>query len=520
LEVFMRVFRVLSALALAFFSLSPAVGVAAPAAQAPTGMVYGWGYNADGQLGTGTTTNSLQPAAVAGLPDVLMVATGVTESVAIAADRTVWRWGNGGTQAIQMPGLDNVAAVSVGASHVLATRMDGTVWAWGRNDFGELGDGTTTTRSAPVQVKGLSNVQAIAAGNLFSLAVTNDGQVWSWGYNIYGQLGNGTTNSNGTPTPVPGLSGVFDVAAGAHFSLAMKADGTVWAWGRNDQGQLGNGTSRPTGAGSTRPVQVTGLSGVRWISAGSEFALVAMQDGSVWAWGSNSRGQLGNGRSGDISTNAIQVPGVGGVAMVAAGAEHSLALLGDGSVAAWGSNFWGELGTGSRSTQGCWCIASPSTSALGGLGWVAAGRQHSLAMQVVNAGDANGAAPTNPVAAEEPQPPEPTAANGTSPGGDPPLGQYGCITFYSGNYAGDLVLLGGGAYIWYDEPGSYVYDAGTGAFAWQSGPVANLGYGGEFRAAGSPHPSGPGYTYGADTIVLTGVAGSQAGDLISCEYEG
>lgn len=491
----------------------PAPTAAPLASQRPSGPVFGWGANGKGQLGTGSTSFTAGPLQAQGLSDAVMLAAGVEHSLALLADGTVWTWGAGNARPVQVPGLSGVVVISAGTGHNLALKEDGTVWAWGGNDFGELGDGTTTPRNTPVRVQGLNGVTAIAAGNLFSLAVTSDGTAWSWGYNNYGQLGDGSTTTRGTPRRVAGLGEVLDVDAGAHFGMALKRDGTVWTWGRNDQGQLGNGTSKPVGAGSTTPVNVNGVAGATWISAGSEFALALAADGTVWAWGENERGQLGNGQSGGVisvqPTPVAQMPGR--ALMVAAGDDHSLALLEGGRVAAWGTNFFGELGTGQRTTTGCWCQPLPVESAVDGMAWVAAGREHTLALRAATGtGTLVPAGDDAPPAADDPVPVS---------GGEPPAGMYGCITFYSGNYAGNLEIQGGGFYVWYDEPGFYEVDGATGGITWLSGPAADLGVGGEYRAPGSPHPAGPGQVYAEPTIVLTGTAGSQEGDLISCQRE-
>ncbi|WP_369406342.1 RCC1 domain-containing protein, partial [Archangium violaceum] len=123
------------------------------------------------------------------------------------------------------------ARLAAGGDHSLVVRPDGTVWAAGRNSFGQLGDGSTSSRPWPVQVQGLSGVVAVAAGYGHSLAVRSDGTVWSWGYNSEGQLGDGTTNNRTTPVQVSGLSGVVSVAAGRFHALAVRSDGSVWAWG-------------------------------------------------------------------------------------------------------------------------------------------------------------------------------------------------------------------------------------------------------------------------------------------------
>src|SRR5215208_1144181 len=149
-------------------------------------------------------------------------------------------------------------------------QVQGELWAWGRNDYGQLGDGTTTQRNTPVQVSGLSDVKAIAGGFYHSLALKNDGTVWAWGSNKYSQLGDGTTTTNSsTPVQVSGLSDVKAISSGGYHGLALKNDGTLWAWGRNDYGQLGDDTTTQRNT----PVQVRGLSGVQAIDGGGNHSL-------------------------------------------------------------------------------------------------------------------------------------------------------------------------------------------------------------------------------------------------------
>ena len=156
-------------------------------------------------------------------------------------------------------------AVAAGSQHSLALKADGTVWAWGWGEFGQLGDGSATDRWMPVQVGPLAGVIAIAAGAAHCLALKDDGTVWAWGANRSGQLGDGTTTW-GRPTPVQvrGLTRVVAIAAGSTHGLALKTDGTLWAWGENYAGQLGNGTTTQ----QLTPVQVTGIAGIIAIAAG------------------------------------------------------------------------------------------------------------------------------------------------------------------------------------------------------------------------------------------------------------
>jgi alpha-tubulin suppressor-like RCC1 family protein len=238
-----------------------------------------------------------------------------------------------------------VSAIAAGNFHSLALKNDGTVWTWGSNSLGQLGNGNYADSNVPVQVSNIAGVVAIAGGDAHSLALKNDGSVWSWGDNLGGQLGNGTSilKSN-VPVQVSSLTGVIAIAAGAYHSLALKNDGTVWAWGDNGFGQLGNGTNIVK---SNVPVQVSSLTGVIAIAAGTYHSLALKNDGTVWAWGYNNYGQLGNGSNIFYSNVPVQVSSLTGVIAIAAmGSSHSLALKNDGTVWAWGANGYGQLGIG------------------------------------------------------------------------------------------------------------------------------------------------------------------------------
>lgn len=283
-----------------------------------------------------------------------------------AAQGTVWAWGynrlgelgNGtttnSTVPVQVTGLAGVVGVAGGGYHCLAVKSDGTVWAWGDNDYGGLGNGTAgigSYSSVAVQATGLSGVVGVAAGNGHSIAVKSDGTVWTWGCNISGQLGNGTFSHAppygvSVPVQVIGLSGIVGVAAGQYHCLAVKNDGTVWAWGYNDKGQLGNGTTTD----SSVPVRVRGISGVVEIAGGSYHSIAIKTDGTVWAWGINDYGGLGNGTTTNSSV-PVKVKGISGVLAIAGGWGHSIALTSDGMVWAWGYNYYGELGTGTTANS-------------------------------------------------------------------------------------------------------------------------------------------------------------------------
>ena len=228
-----------------------------------------------------------------------------------------------------------------------ADTTGGTVKAWGWNVKGQLGNGTTTSSSTPVDVSGLTNVKAIAAGGWSGYALLSDGTVKAWGYNEHGELGNGTTTDSPTPVDVSGLTNVKAIAAanwtGYGTGYALLADGTVKAWGDNSKAQLGNGSSELY---SPTPVTVSDLTNVKAIAAGTRSGYALLNDGTVKAWGWNYCGQLGDSTTEDRSA-PVAVSGLTNVKAIAAGNFMGYALLNDGTVKAWGWNSSGQLGDGS-----------------------------------------------------------------------------------------------------------------------------------------------------------------------------
>ncbi|MFB7612155.1 RCC1 domain-containing protein [Streptomyces gardneri] len=247
-----------------------------------------------------------------------------------------------------------LAALAVPAAPAHAEPRDPWVRAWGLNIGGQLGNGTTLDQPTPGSVTGVArgDVRELSAGGFnsnvsFALALLSDETVLSWGGNTSGQLGNGTTTTQSFPAAVAGLSGVTSVsAAGGPFALAVRG-GRVLAWGANAYGQLGNGQTTADKDGlTTRPVAVQSLNRVRDVSGGCEHSVALREDGTVWTWGRNHLGQLGNGTRSDRNTPQ-RVPGLDDVVAVAAGCAHSVALTADGTVKAWGRNDKGQLGNDS-----------------------------------------------------------------------------------------------------------------------------------------------------------------------------
>ena len=323
------------------------------------GTVWAWGKNDAGQLGDGTTTDRPTPVQVRGLTGVRAVAAGSVHSVALKQDGTVWVWGDNSylgtgsptpqlTTPVQMPGLSSIVAISASQDTSYAVKSDGTLWAWGTNVNGVLGDGTTSTRLVPVQVLDLTQVVSVSASAFHVIAVERDGSVWAWGDNSVGQQGNGTASPNPVLVPerVTSLSSVTAVSAGWDYSMAIKADGTLWAWGSNANGQLGNLASGYV------PAIVPGLSGVRSVAASQGATIAATSDGTVWAWGQNFDGQLGNGTTKGESS-PMRVPGLDGASTVSEGAAFAVVARGNGfgTVWAWGVGVNDQIGDGAGLTR-------------------------------------------------------------------------------------------------------------------------------------------------------------------------
>jgi alpha-tubulin suppressor-like RCC1 family protein len=335
--------------------------------------VWTWGDDYLGQLGYASTTDIAAARKVPGLTGITAVAAGSTHTLALMANGSVLAWGKGvdgqlgdntwsnKSAPAAVIGLTGILAIAAGYDHSLALMSDHTVWAWGHNSNGQVGDGTPEYRGSPVQVILLSGVSSIAGGESHSLAMKSDGSVWAWGANWNGQLGNGTTTDSGTPVQVIGLAGVSAIAGGGRHNLTMKGDGSVWSWGWNARGQLGNGI---WWLDSSIPVQVIDpadathfLTGVKAIAAGDVYSLALKNDGSVWAWGANMQGQLGNGTVLD-SNIPVQVIDptdathfLTGVTAVTAGNSFNLVIKTDGTVWAWGDGGFGQLGNGNIASQ-------------------------------------------------------------------------------------------------------------------------------------------------------------------------
>jgi alpha-tubulin suppressor-like RCC1 family protein len=283
-------------------------------------------------------------------------------------DNTYGQIGDGTTltpklAAVQVSGLANIISVSAGYSHTCALHAFGAVFCWGDNTYGEVGDGTSNNRKlTPVQVKGLDNVTAVAAGQGFTCGLRANGTVWCWGNSLFGELGNGTSGTTAgslTPVQVKTTSPAIAVTAGQFHACALLLDShsgaIVQCWGSNQKGQLGDGTYQLRSV----PVTVAGLNDVLDVAAGAQHTCALVVSSGVQCWGTNADGQIGVLSLGSVPTPApvVVVPSIPtpqlltNAVAISAGGNHSCAILADGSIRCWGDDTYGQLGDSLTNNQ-------------------------------------------------------------------------------------------------------------------------------------------------------------------------
>jgi len=352
------------------------------------GGIWAWGNNTNGQLGNGTAGGSVPtPGRVQGAPGTTLpafaaVAGGSSAAYALDADGGVWAWGYNGTGQLgdgtTSPKYNPVSvvpstgtqlpvfkAVAAGTQAAYALDEGGGIWAWGGNTYGQLGNGGTSSSATPARVEAatgrtMPKFTAIAAGSFAGYALDVDGGVWAWGEGFFGATGHGTINDAVNPLPLVPAPGttlpVFTAIAGAPLGgYALDEDGRVWGWGDNSLGELGQG---PTGPGrSLTPVRVkdppgTTLPTFTAIDAGEHTLHALDEDGRVWAWGSDTAGQLGCGfTAGTASYWPVIAEAAAGVTMpalttISVGFRTVYALDTDGAPWAWGDNQYLQVGDG------------------------------------------------------------------------------------------------------------------------------------------------------------------------------
>ena len=332
----------------------------------PDGSAWCWGWNLLGQLGDGSYVDREAPARVGTGTDWVSVAGGAHHTCGLRSDRSVWCWGSnyygqlgdGSGQSsstpVQVPG--DWLGVDVGAYHSCALSEDGTAWCWGQNTSGQLGDGTKTDRNAPVPVGSAGDWTQLTAGYGHTCGVRTDGSAWCWGANESGQLGDGTKTHGLVPAQVGTAADWVNLTAGIGAQTCGVREGpgsgpavptgTLWCWGANGLGLLGNGTT----VDSLTPVQAGAQSD--WIRAevGSYQACGARDTGTAWCWGMNLYGQLGDGTT-TSSPSPVQAMGSEWGTRIATGSDHVCALAATGSPWCWGHNDYGQLGDGTTQSR-------------------------------------------------------------------------------------------------------------------------------------------------------------------------
>ena len=376
------------------------------------GTLWSWGYNGYGQVGNGTKVDCFVPVNI-DIPTMvaadecwLQVVNGATHSAAITTYNNLWVWGNneygqigtGDTDTaeyltpVQIPGYWRY--VVVGYTYTIAIDVEGKLWGWGNNEYGQLGTGDTTERLTPVQIGTSSNWLTVDTQYYHCVAIDNDNKLWAWGKNNYGAIGDDTTVDKNVPTQITDSTWI-KASAGVDHTLAIKSDGTLWAWGGNKYGTLGLDENVETALPdftiltliptqilveeSAQPTWSTSwfddsISTV--VGHDSKFYATVDTDGTLWAWGSNEYGQLGIGND-TFKAVPARVGSDTNWKQVALGSNYTLALKTDGTLWAWGRNDHGQLGLGDTVDRNSPVRVGSATT------WsmIVAGQQHTMAIK-------------------------------------------------------------------------------------------------------------------------------------------
>jgi alpha-tubulin suppressor-like RCC1 family protein len=322
------------------------------------GNLYGWGNNTYGSLGDNSVTHRSSPVqTIAGGSNWKIVGSGWYHTVGIKTDGRLWAWGHnidgqlgdGGitrkSSPVAIGTLQNWKTVSGGSYWTLATKTDGSAWAWGFNTHGQLGDSSQTHRSSPVQIGTALNWKVVSAGYYHSTGLRNDNGWYTWGRNHLGQLGHGDLTHRSAPTQVGSLLSWKDVSAGGYFSAALRNDGTIWICGENSRGQLGDNSS----TNKSSPVQEITLS-TNWkkIAAAGFHMMAIKNDGTLWNWGRNNNGQLGDNSITHRSSPVQTISGGTNWKLVAGSDYASTAIKSDGTLWSWGQGTLGRTAQGDQ----------------------------------------------------------------------------------------------------------------------------------------------------------------------------
>lgn len=368
------------------------VGDRSTAAVKTDGTLWTWGRNTDGQLGNDTIESTSTPVqTVAGGTTWTQVSMGTAAAAAVKTDGTLWLWGSnfygtlgtGDTVSTSSPvqtiaGGTDWSQVSIGDLSAAAIKTDGSLWTWGGNWSGMLGNGSTAHTSSPVQTAaGGNNWRQVSVGTNHMIAVKTDDSLWVWGDDGLGVLGTFFQRYQLAPyRTVDGDDAWTQITGGLNVTAGIKTDGTLWTWGSNGNGSVGDGTT----IDRSSPVQ-TVLAGTNWRAVSATFAdrvAAVKTDGTLWMWGSNPYGQLGNGNVVNASEPMQTVAGGTDWYSPSCGSSHTAAIKTDGSLWMWGDNSYGQLGT-----EATISTSSPVQTVAGGTDWrqVSCGFWHTAAIK-------------------------------------------------------------------------------------------------------------------------------------------
>ena len=324
------------------------------------GTLWAWGANDSGQLGLKNTAERNSPTQVEPGSTWKAVSCGQDFTLAIKSNGTLWAWGDNSDGQLGLGTADNHVhptpaqvgtasdwtAVSCGYVDTLAVQSNGTLWGWGSNGNGELGVNNTNQTNTPTQVGSATTWTAVSCGNGYTLAIQRNGTLWGSGDNMRGQLGLGVPpDSTDTMTQVgSATTWPADSVSGTDWYTLAIQDGTLWAFGHNDDYQLGLGSNNTND--ETTPTQVGTDSTWKAVSGGGGFNLAVKADGSLWSWGYSSSGNLGLGHMSQTVTSPTRVGTGHAWTAVSCGYEQTMVLRSDGTLWACGDSFWGDLGLG------------------------------------------------------------------------------------------------------------------------------------------------------------------------------
>jgi len=351
-----------------------------------TAGLWTWGSNAlGGPLGNNTTSNTSSPAqTIAGGENWKEISVGSWITGSIKTDGTLWVWGYNAVGGLgtndkvsysspvqTISGGTNWKQVAIsGYTKIAGIKTDGTLWNWGSNNYGQLGDNTTAGKSSPVQtISAVTTWKYVAVSSVAVGAIKTDGTLWMWGRNNYGQLGNNNTTNQSSPVQtVSGGTTWKYVSLGQninHHVAAIKTDGTLWLWGYNYDGQVGNNLSTK---GYSSPVQtIAGGSNWKQVSCGYKNTGAIKTDGTLWIWGSNNYANLGTNNLLSYSSPVQTIAGGTNWYNISMSSRSTGACAGiktDGTLWVWGDNSYGQLADGTLTSK-----SSPIQTSSGGTNW-------------------------------------------------------------------------------------------------------------------------------------------------------